>query len=525
MTLHAFVCATHFASRSLEPGGRAAVATSVRISFTLVLLLTAPVAADEDDLVLQLVRQVACLGPTLVPGDYDLGPLLAIRGRQTRAQRLLESFNVSDEEFAALRRERALWVLCALLDHRRSDVQARAAEALAAIADPRAAPLVWLHGRRHYVAYPEGTPRARVRTALVVAARAIGMEPSPRGFDFLVQHWLTPASVPQEMELAMALQRRLDAGEKVTWEEVLRKLPPTKQPIGGIRGWRWYPIHDSWMVVGRFIKKLRDVRVEPRLPEATRWGPVPNVRLSPRPTAEDAVRIANLVRELDNPKYKNRTAPDFPFISSGPRMPTRSAVWALLPHGGKIAYALIPQLAQLDEEGAYAGLYALRRVVSPGASLATEVFGDRDFRGGVYGPKAWCAWLDLVRAGVPRGGLGVHLRGSRTLRNGEIELDYTIGWFGNWRTPMAFAEGRPNVTVRATDPDGRIRTLRARERYAVHASNLELGPHALLLGRFVIPAGEPIVRACVRLTLPPPPAALRGVWSGTVESNTIEIAD
>jgi hypothetical protein len=505
-----------------------AVATIVRLSLALAVLLTAPVAAEEDDLVLDLVRRVACLGPTLLPSDYDLGPLVTVSGQKARAQRLLKSFDIPDEEFSTLRRERALWVLCALLDHRRADAQARAAEALAAIADPRAAPLVWLHGRRHYVAYPEGTPRARIRAGLVAAARAIGMEPWPEGFDFLVQRWLTPASVPKEMEIARALQRRIDAGEDVTWEEVLRRLPPAVKPIGGIRGWRWYPIDDGWIVAGRFIHGLRDVRLEPRLPEATRWGPVPSVKLPPQPDLEGAVRIADLVRELDNPKYKNRTAPDLRLRlgGSGPRTPRRLAVWDLLPYGGKIAHVLIPQLTRLDEEGAYAGLYALRRVLSPGCtSLATEILGDRDFRGGVYGPKAWRAWLDLVRAGVPRGGLAVHLRGSRTLENGEIELDYTIGWFGNWRTPLAFAEKRPVVTVLATDAVGRIRTLRAQERYAVHASSLELGPHELLLGRFVIPAGEPVVRARVRLSLPPAPADLRGPWGGTVESNTIEIAD
>jgi len=502
-----------------------AMLLALAVLFALAALLAAPspvARAHEDDLVRDLVRRVTCIGRTRVTSNYDLGPLLRFTRQDATARRLLAMWSVPDDEFAKLRRARSIWVLCALLDHPRVLVKARAAEGLAKIGDPRTAPMLWLHGRGHRGPDPEGTPDQRLWTALESARRAIGMDQAPKGFDFLVRRWLTPKSAPQSMKVTKALQRRVDAGQAVTWDEIVKHIPPAAEPIAGSHNWRWYPVDDAWIVSCHFIHGLRTIRLEPRLPEATQAGVTPDVRLPPRPQPETADQIARLVRQLDNPTYKNLTPPDLPPCGANVRIPERAAVWDLLPHGGKLAHVLIPQLTRLDEKAQYAGRYLLGRVVSPGVRGATEILGDNRSKGGRVS-KAWSAWLDLVGAGIPRGGLAIRLRGSKTLKNGDVELDYTIGWFGNWSTWLPFADGRLVVTVLAERADGRRLTILARERYDTRRSSLRFDPHQLLLGRFIVPAGTKVVRARVRMSLPPAPAELRGLWSGTIESNTIDV--
>jgi hypothetical protein len=110
------------------------------------------------------------------------------------------------------------------------------------------------------------------------------------------------------------------------------------------------------------------------------------------------------------------------------------------------------------------------------------------------------------------------------LETGEFELDYAIGWFGRSWTRLAFADGRPVFEVETLDATGRVRSVRARELYQVSPSAMTFDHGDLLLGRVRTPAPKGAFRARVRMALPPAPSALIGVWSGTVESNTIAVA-
>lgn len=500
-------------------------AVNVCVSRACLLLLAYAAAADEDALVREIVRQVCCAETTRI-SQYDLGPLLALSGQDAGA--LVGAWEIPEETFARLERERAIWTLCALLDHKRPETQARAAEALAALADPRTAPVLWLHGQRHYVAYAEGTPGARTRAALTAARAAIGMEAPPNGLDYLVKRWLTPETRPAAVEKAAALQQRIDAREKVAWEDVLRLFPPAGE-IAVAGSWRWYPIDDGWTLASFVHYGVRRIRVDPRLPESTSFGPMPRIGPLPEPTAEEATKIGDLVRELNNPAYVNATPEDLPGFISGPMLPRRRAAWDLLPYGDKLATALIPRLAELDEDGGYAARYTLWRVFGDRYRGYQVVTGDRRAEGATgLGRDAagaalgWQAWLDLVRAGVPRGGLAIRLRDARVLPDGDAELDYAIGWFGADSAWLAFPEGRPAAIVTGVDREGVARNLRVVERYETHGG-MPMGPNSVLLGRFLVPGGASLAGVRVRLSVPPGPPPIRHAWSGTVESNEVFI--
>ncbi len=490
----------------------------VRATCGLLLVAVAAVAGtDEESLLRDCVRRVICN-----PGRCELGPLLEARGEAGVARDLLATWAIPDGEFARLRKERSVYLLCALLDHRELGARIRAAESLAELADPRAAPALWVHGRRHRAAYEADTPNARLQEALAGAASRIGMEPLPRGIDFLVQRWLTPTPEPPAMAVARRIQREIDLGTKLTFEHVLERLPPAERPIAGQSSWRWYPLDGEWTVACRIPYKTVDrILLEPTMPAATDWGPEAPVYEFPEATPEEAARITSVVASLNDPEYVNTTPTDFGPIS-GPRIPDRAAIWDLRPFGKKIVPFVIRQLRALDAEGAYSGHFALRReyrqayshVIIADNHAAT---GDR--------VEAWEVWYAIVSVGVPRGCLAIWLRGARVDSNGDAELDYAIGGFGEAGASPTFADHRTRVTVIATNREGATESLEAAERFETCGSPFGMlgHPHGFVLGRFLLPGGARFTHSKVRLRLPPAPSLFPGTWSGSIESNTIEI--